>query len=80
MLPLRERGGWEWGKIKRIINLGIFLAISELAFSKTMRNKAALKNGLIEHISKLFTIQVQVDFDREILGNFYPNKYEAALR
>lgn len=50
-----------------MVNLGSFLAISKLSFSKTMGNQAALKNGLMKHIYDLFTIQVQADFYREIL-------------
>lgn len=44
-----------------------------------MGNTAALKNSLMKHISELFTIQVQADFDRDI-RKFDPNKYGAALR
>lgn len=72
----QEGRGWEWRKIKRMVNLGSFLAIFELGFSKTMGNKAALKNGLMKHVSDLFTIQVQADFDREILGNLIPTNME----
>lgn len=74
----RERRGWEWRKLNRTVNLEIF-DISELPFSQTMGNKAALKNGLMKHISEIFTIQVQADFDRDI-RRFDPNKYRAALR
>lgn len=59
--------------------MGIFLDISELPFSQTVGNKAALKNGLMKHISELFTMQVQADFVRDI-RKFDPNKYGAALR
>lgn len=37
-------------EVKGMVNLGSFLAISELIFSKTMGNKDALKKGLMKHI------------------------------
>lgn len=76
MLLPQEGRNWEWSKLKRMVNLGSFLAISELSFSKTTGNRAALKNSLMKHISELFTIQVQADFDREILGNLIPTNME----
>lgn len=37
-------------EVKGMVNLGSFLAVSELIFSKTMGNKDALKKGLMKHI------------------------------
>jgi len=59
-----------------MVNLGSFLAISELGFSQATENKDALKNGSMKQTSDLFTIQVQADFDREILGNLIPTNTE----
>lgn len=59
-----------------MVNLGSFFAISELGFSKTKGYKAALKFILMRHISDLFTIQVQADFDSELLGNLIPTNME----
>lgn len=59
-----------------MVNLGSFLAISELGFSKTKGYKVAVKIFLMRQISDLFTIQVQADFDRELLGNLIPTNME----